>query len=158
MKFTLKFPKSLAPLRLCAFASMVFAAACTCRAQVTPFTFLAPTNLPATVAATSSSNQTSIITLQKGMGLGLAFNFALSANATSNTTVGYYLYPSPDGTNFATTGWAILQNGNGTNILTLVTNWSPATLAGLSAFSIGTVTNQNGGTLTNRSTIISRPN
>jgi hypothetical protein len=152
-KIKMKYFKSkicfaLAAMGLCSFAF-------TASAQVTQTTLGAVTNLPAIVTATAGSNTTSYIDIQNNSGLGLSWQFNVSAG-TSNAVL--LLYPSIDKTNYDSAPWILIRNAAGTTAQCATTNWSAAQLRGYTSMKVGAMTNQNNGTLTNNGVLFSRPN
>jgi hypothetical protein len=143
MKFN--FRKSFLAQLLFAVALIgLFAAlALPARAQVTPTTIVALTNLPATVNAEAISNQVSIIPLTKNCGVSISGSFRCAAAGTSNIV--WQIYPMYDGTNRTTTPWTVQFTNT-----TAVTNWvgvnyTKDQLAGIAALNLYGITNQNAG-------------
>lgn len=122
--------------------------------QGQPQSLYAPTNEPATISAATAPTNAVFVTLLVGKGLGLGWTFNASAGSGNATA---YLYPSIDGTNYATTPWLWVNAENGTNILTAFTNWSQQTLAGLYGFKV-MFSNATGGTFSNFGLVVNRPN
>lgn len=121
-----------------------------------PQTFITLTNQPATVATATTATNYDYVVLRKGQGLGLQWMFDSSAG-TSNAWIS--VYPSIDGTNYATTGTSLVGAANGTNYIVVSTNWSPSQLAGIYSFKIGAMANAgSSGVLTNKGVIVNRPN
>src|SRR5262245_23728946 len=138
----------LAPLLLGAFALKA-------SAQITPTTLGTVTNLPATVAAGAQANTTSYVDLHNNSGLALSWQF----NVSSGTSAGVLLvYPSVDKTNYDSNPWQLIRNANGATDQIATTNWDANKLRGYTSLKIGGMTNANGGTLTNKGIVFSRPN
>jgi hypothetical protein len=124
-------------------------------------TVLAPTGCPTNLAAGTTSNSlTAPIILRKGQGLGLSWTY----NGSTNTSL--TLTASADGTNYFPFSTLAQTNAlatvNGTNLTTLGTNYSPATLAGLYSLNISAMTTTGTIALTNAHpsapVIVNRPN
>lgn len=115
-------------------------------AQVTPTDIFTLTNLPTTCAASSGVVMTNIINLTKNC----ALSFNPSFSVVSGTAAGnYFIYPSTDGTNFATTNaWVVSINANGTTPVRGYTNWTSLQLAGFVALDVYAFSNANASTLT----------
>lgn len=122
-------------------------------AQVTPTTLVTATNLPATVATTVTTNCASYFTVPQTSGFTLEAVFNVSAG-TSNAV--YYLYPTIDGTNYATV--ALFTNtatANGTTTVRRTWSFDASTYKGVRGFQLG-IYNQNSGTLTNAGVRLSK--
>lgn len=104
------------------------------------------TNLPATVAAASISNQVSVIPITLGKGLAVQGSFR-TASGTSNVVFQWAV--SADGTNITTPVWdsTTVVASSTTNIW--ADNWTADQLTGYQWLVLSGVTNQNAGTLTN---------
>jgi prepilin-type N-terminal cleavage/methylation domain-containing protein len=122
--------------------------------QGLPQVLTVPTNQPATISAATAPTNQVFLTFRVGKGAGLGWTFNASAGSGNATA---YLYPTIDGTNYATTPWLWVNAENGTNILTVFTNWSPQTLAGVYGFKV-MFSNATGGTFTNFGLVANRPN
>jgi prepilin-type N-terminal cleavage/methylation domain-containing protein len=122
-----------------------------------PSTINSPTNMPATVAATTTtSGLGGFIPIKAGRGLGLQFTFNVSSGTSS---AGLWLAPSVDGTNIETTAiWPWITTAAGTTTLIRTTNWSRGTLDGFAGLYVIAMTNANGGTLTNKGVTFNIPN
>jgi hypothetical protein len=133
----------------------VIGLAFTAPAQVAQTTLVAATNLPATVATTVTTNCVSYFTVNNNDGFALTGTFNVSAG-TSNVV--YYLYPTTDGTNYATVAQITnTANANGTTTVRTTFSVEPARTKGVRGYQIG-IYNQNSGTLTNAGVLISKPN
>lgn len=110
------------------------------QAQVIPTRLNAATNLPATVAASTVSNQLSFISIpNNGKGLSLQWKFNASAG-TANGTI--WFAPSIDGTNVSTNNiWPLVTAAQVTTDVIATTNWSGQTLAGYSSLCIFAISN-----------------
>lgn len=124
-------------------------------AQVTPTTLNSVTNLPATVAATTSTAGPSYIDLYNDSGLALSWKFNVSSGTSAGVAL---LYPSVDKTNYDTTPWVFARNANGATDVIATTNWSAAQLRGYQSLKVGALTNASAGTLTNKQFQFNRPN
>jgi hypothetical protein len=120
-------------------------------AQVTPTKLVTVTNLPATVATGAISNSTSYVDISPGQGLAFSAKFAVSSGTTAAPVL---LYPSVDGTNYASTAWQFFVPVNGGTPQIGTTNFSPAALAGYKSIKVGALTNANAGTLTNQGIVV----
>jgi hypothetical protein len=122
-----------------------------------PTTFVNPTNMPATVAATTTTaGLGGFIPIKQGRGLGLQFTFNVSSGTSS---AGLWLAPSVDGTNIETTAiWPWITTAAGTTTLIRTTNWSRGALDGYAGLYVVAMTNANGGTLTNKGVLFNIPN
>jgi len=138
----------LAPLLLGVFAL-------NSSAQITSTTLGTVTNLPATVAAASQANTTSYVDLHNNSGLALSWKFNVSAG---NSNAVLFVYPSVDKVNYDSVPWQLVRPANGATDQVATTNWSANQLRGYTSLKIGALTNQNGGTLTNKGIVFSRPN
>jgi hypothetical protein len=104
--------------------------------QVTPTTIFVLTNLPATIAANSTSNlfaaggipSNNVINLRQGQGMAAAVSYSgTNAAATGGFSVNWAT--SLDGTNWATTGFLqTVGAANGTNLCNIVSNFPGAAL------------------------------
>lgn len=127
-------------------------------AQVTPFTVVTLTNVPATLASGTASNSLNsyVPILQNS---GLAVQWIYNTSSGNGSTSALYFFPSADGTNYATTNaWILPSLSTGTTNVVATTNWSAATLAGYSGLFLLTATNGTAGTLTNKSLLVTRWN
>ncbi len=98
------------------------------------------TNLPTIMPGSTASNQVSVIPLWPYRGIALSWTFNASNTITANQQM--WIYPTVDGTNYNTNALAILTAAaNGTNTVTVTTNWSRLTLEGYQALSISTISN-----------------
>ena len=122
-------------------------------AQVYPTTMYGLTNLPATVAAGSSSVITNIVPLTKNCSIALQGIFNVSAGTSNVVVQGSF---SADGTNYGTMPWTWIIPANGTNRVVAATNWNSSQLAGFVSLNVTTVTNLNSGTLTNAGFFVNR--
>ena len=112
-----------------------------------PSTVGSATNLPSVVIGSTASNQTSVITVRANRGLALSWQF--NATNTATATQSLYIYGSVDGTNLATQPLSILSAAaNGTNTVTVVTNWSRAALEGYQYLNASTLTNAGAASVT----------
>lgn len=151
--FNRKYRRALALLQLLmAFAVMGILAALTtsqARAQISPVSLYAATNLPSVITAAASSNSlTSLIPIQKTRPLTLDWGYNASAG-TSNVAV--QVTPTIDGTNLSTsTNWWIVGSANGTTTNHLTYTFTRDTLGGYSYLNVSALTNQNNGTVTNK--------
>ena len=123
-------------------------------AQSTQQTLVTATNLPATVATTVTTNCTSYFSMPNRTGFSLQYTFNVSAG-TSNAIV--YLYPTLDGTNYATVAtFTNTATATGTTAVTQTWSFNDQLTRGVVGYKIG-LYNQNSGTLTNQGILISRP-
>jgi hypothetical protein len=133
-------------LGLITVAAMLFAFSEPASAQVTPTTLTTATNLPAIVATTVTTNCVSYYTPPQTTGFSLEAVFNVSAG-TSNAVV--YLYPTLDGTNYATVAqFTNTATATGTTTVRRTWTFDASTYRGVRGFQIG-IYNQNSGTLTN---------
>ena len=112
------------------------------------------TNLPAVINAATVSNTTSVLKLQPGVGASLQWRFNASAD-TANTVV--YFKPRVDGTNDTSTLWTWIIPATSTTDVFAWTNWSAATLAGLSDLSIVQITNAHATAVVTNKGFVLRP-
>ncbi|MDE2102209.1 MAG: hypothetical protein KGL39_33495 [Patescibacteria group bacterium] len=142
-----------------ALIALVFGLLFSARAADTqgyPQTFVPLSNLPAVLANLSVSNSfPDYITLRKGQGLAMQYQFDSAALATSNAVV--LLYPSVDGTNYDTSPWVFARAAQTTNTVVATTNWSASTLSGYYSFKV-VLTNANSASVTNLGLLFNRPN
>lgn len=117
----------------------------TAQAQVTPTSLVELTGLPASIAQSAASNTTVTVTVKQDRNLTLTANFAGSGAGTDPLTL--YLYPTVDGTNYATAAgsafiWPLAANG--TTQVIGVTNIPKSALEGYRALIMKTITNASG--------------
>lgn len=121
-----------------------------------PQNFYAPTNLPATVAAATSSNQTSVFVLHVGKGFGFCLPFTGSTNASVT------IQTSVNGTNYVP--WLTLVSTNALNsvnsnqVASIQSNWPASTFVGIYSLNITTISNVGTLTLTNLGPVFNVPN
>ena len=106
------------------------------QAQVTPTTIFVLTNLPASIAANTTTNLfaaggapgNNVISLRQGQGMAAAMTYSGASNSvTGGFSVNWAT--SLDGTNWSTAGLLQLTStANGTNVCTVVTNFASAVL------------------------------
>ena len=128
--------------------------------QGLPSTISAPTNLPSTVALATAVTQTSVVNLRQIRGIGIVWKFCVAASTNDTTSpCTIWFYPTVDGTNYATkTPFTLTGVANGTNVITVTTNWARATLEGYTALNFGMVSNGCQSVLTNLGVVINIPN
>lgn len=125
------------------------------QAQITQSTLGGVTNLPAVITATVASNTVSFIDINNNSGLALSWKFNVSSGTSAG---GLFLFPSMDKTNYDTVPWVLLRNASGTTDQIATTNWDANKLRGYQSLMVGTMTNANAGTLTNKGITFGRPN
>ena len=136
-----------------AIIGLLAAIAIPARAQVSSTTLTTATNLPATVATTVTTNCVSYFTVAQTGGFTLETAFNVSGG-TSNVVV--YLYPTIDGTNYATVATITnIATATGTTVVRRSWTIDASAYRGTRGFQIG-LYNQNSGTLTNSSVRVSR--
>lgn len=110
------------------------------------------TNIPSFWATAATTNITSYIPVPQGKSLCVSWTFSLSGSGTDNNQL--YLYPSVDGTNYATLMPTVLNAaGNGTTGVTVWTNLEAKKIEGLVNFKIGLGTNGTARTLYNSNVV-----
>lgn len=128
-------------------------------AQVTSANYFTATNLPSIISNGSISNaQASPYIIVQNTGVAFTWQFNVSSNAATGNA-GLFIYPSADGTNYSLAPIAVLVAPalGGTN-QTVTTNFSTAQLSGYLKLNIGSVTNGQNGTLTNKVLLFNRWN
>ena len=151
MKNTRKFASILAVFALLATIFMSSA-----QAQVTAQNLYTMTNLPATVNASSTTNQTSWIPIPKLGALAIQWTFNTSTNVGTDNCALMFT-PSVDGTNASTTTvWKFLAPANGWTNTVAVTNFLRTMTEGYTYMTLSTITNLTYGTLTNKGVIVNR--
>lgn len=145
---------------VCLYAGFISLRAAPTDTQGLAYSIYAPATQPATVTTLAVSNQTTVVVLRKGQGLGVAWNYTGATNATLE----FFPWLDATGTNVAPVPWAMITTTNtlasvmpATKTITVTTNWSPAALAGYYGMNI-TISNGASVTLTNNGITVNVPN
>ncbi|HMP82613.1 MAG TPA: hypothetical protein PKA41_07940 [Verrucomicrobiota bacterium] len=116
---------------------------------------ISATNLPATMPAAWITNCASYLPVTQGQGAAVYWRFNTTAG---NSNAVLYLYPSADGTNYATSvPWTLTRPVTAATDVHAVTNFTADQLAGIRSFKISLSWAGDTGTFTNKSLLWGRP-
>jgi hypothetical protein len=112
--------------------------------------------LPASIAATTTTNVASSITLWQGRGIAIQPVFAGTAAATDNVVLTFRM--SVDGTNYSTTGVTVTNALNGTNVVRGFHVLTPEQVLGARRLQLYSIASAGTNSLTLTGVLFSQPN